>query len=112
MEMDAFTKWLLALWLALPTTALNYWLAWNRLPARIAVHYDASGRANSWASPGEVRTLSLWVLVFVLAVVTGTGYLVAYLRSDRAKPALILIYLSVGLLWVALNGFVWFNLTG
>ncbi len=111
-ETGSYAKWLWALWLALPTTALNYWISWNHLPARIAMHYDVRGRPSSWASPNEARSFSLWFLVFVLVVVTGTGYLVAYMRSDRAKPAIVLLYLAVGLLWAVLNGFVWFNLTG
>lgn len=112
MEIDSYTKRLLALWLALPTTALNFLLFGNRLPARIAMHYDINGRPTNWASPNELRSLSFWFLVFVLVVVTGTGYLVAYLRSDRAKPAIIPLYLAVGLIWAILNGFVWFNLKG
>ena len=112
MEIDTYAKRLWALWLALPMTALNYWLFRNHLPARIAMHYDASGQPNSWASPDGARTFSLEFLVFVLVVVTGVGYLVAYMRPDRAKPAIILLYIAVGLVWAFLNGVVWFNLTG
>jgi uncharacterized membrane protein len=110
MEISAVTKWLLALWLTLPATALNYWLLWTRLPARIAMHYDVAGRPNSWASPGDARAFSLEFLCFVLLVVTGVGYLVAYMRPDRAKPAIVLLYIAVSLVWISLNGFVWFNL--
>jgi uncharacterized membrane protein len=112
MEIDTYAKRLWALWLALPITALNYWLSWNHLPARIAMHYDTSGRPISWASPDGALTFSLGLLVFVLVVVTGVGYLVAYMRPDRAKPAIILLYIVLGLVWVFLNGFVWFNLAG
>ena len=111
MELDSYTKRLLALWLALPATALNFWLFWNRLPARIAMHYDINGRPTSWASPNELRTLSLGFLALVLLVVTGTGFLVAHVRSDRAKAAIIPLSLAIGLVWALLNGFVWFNLT-
>ena len=110
MDMDAFVKRLWALWIALPATMLNYWIVGSRLPARIAMHYDASGQAVSWATPQEARAFALKVLVFVLVVVTGVGYLVANSRPDRARPALVVLYVAVCLVWALLNGFVWFNL--
>ena len=33
-------------WLALPLTALNYWRAWDRLPPRMAVHFDVNWQPN------------------------------------------------------------------
>jgi len=110
MDTDRFVKRLWALWLALPATMLNYWIVGSRLPAQIAMHYDASGQAVSWASPGEARSFALKTIAFVLVVVTATGHLVAGSRPDRAKPALALLYIVVCLVWTILNGFVWFNL--
>ncbi len=112
METASYAKRLWVLWLALPLTALNYSLCWKRLPAQIAMHYDASGRPNSWASPDGARTFSLGFLFFMLLVFTAVGYLVAYTRPDRAKPALILLFIAMGLVFVLMNGFVWFNLVG
>lgn len=110
MELNTFAKRLWALWLAIPATALNYWLVWSRLPAQIVMHTDVNGHPNSWASPDQARTFTLVFLAFVLAVVTAVGYLVAYSRPDRARPALVLLYIVVCLTWALLNGFVWFNL--
>jgi uncharacterized membrane protein len=112
METDDYTKRLWALWLALPLTALNFWLCWKHLPARIAMHYDGRGRPNSWATPAGARNFSLELLLVVLVLVTGVGYLVIGSRPDRARPGLVLLYLVVGLVAVILNGFVWFNLSG
>jgi uncharacterized membrane protein len=110
MDVNTFAKRLWALWLAIPMTALNYWLVWNHLPSRIAMHWDATGRPNSWASPDEARTFTLGFLAFVLVMVMAVGHLVAYSRPDRARPALILLYIAVCLICALLNGFVWFNL--
>jgi len=112
MEPDSYAKRLWVLWLALPLTALNYWLSWNHLPARIAMHHDASGRPNGWASPDGARMFSLGFLLALLLVLTAVGYLVATLRPDRAKPAVVLLYLVVGVVWACLNAFVWLNLAG
>ena len=74
--------------------------------------YDVSGRPNSWASPDGARTFSLVFLFFMLLVFTAVGYLVAHSRPDRAKPAVILLFIAMGLVFVFMNGFVWFNLVG
>ena len=110
MDVDAFVKRLWALWLALPATALNYWIAGSRLPARIAMHYDAGGQAVSWASPQEARAFALKALLFVLVVVTAVGHLVVRSRPDRARRALVVLYLAVFLVFALLNGFIWFSL--
>ena len=112
METYAYAKRLWVLWLALPLTVLNYSLCWRRLPAQIAMHYDTSGRPNRWASPEDARSFSLGFLFFMLLVFTAVGYLVAYMRPDRAKPAVILLFIVMGLVIVFMNGFVFFNLVG
>src|SRR5664279_2450036 len=112
METDSNARQLWVLWLALPLTALNYSLYWKRLPAQIAMHYDVSGRPNSWLSPDGARTFSLGFLLFMLLVFTAVGYLVAYTRPDRAKPAVLLLFIAMILVFAFINGFVWFNLVG
>ncbi len=58
------------MWLALPLTALDYWLVWDRLPARMATHFDADWRANGWASREGSLEFALLVVLFMLAVFT------------------------------------------
>ena len=53
-----FTAVVLA-WLALPLTALNFSRAWDRLPQRIAVHFDADWQPNGWTSREGASTLAL-----------------------------------------------------
>ena len=100
------------LWLVMPLTALNYSLCWKRLPAQIAMHYDASGRPNRWASPDGARIFSLGFLFFILLVFTSVGYLVANTRPDRDRPAVIFLFIAMCLVFLFMNGFVWFNLVG
>ena len=41
------------LWFALPVVGLRYWLVWDRLPVRMASHFDAAGNATAGsAHPG------------------------------------------------------------
>ena len=76
MDLETYGKRLWALWLTVPTTALGYWLLWDRLPVRIPMKYDMSGRPISWGSRADVMTIALGVLGFVLVVTTLVGYLV------------------------------------
>ena len=46
MNRDSYKTLTWLMWLALPTTGLNYWLAWDRLPYRMAVHFDANWQPN------------------------------------------------------------------
>ena len=110
MEFDPYAKRLWVMWLALPLTAFNYWLCRDHLPTRIAMHYDASGRANSWASPNDALNFSLGFLLFILLVLTAVGYFVAYMRPDRTKPAVVLLVIVLVIVCAFLNGFVWFSL--
>ena len=66
METDSNARQLWVLWLALPLTALNFSLCWNRLPTQIAMHYDVKGRPNSWASPDGARIFSLGFVSIVV----------------------------------------------
>src|ERR1022692_1512315 len=57
-------------WLALPLTALNYWRAWDRLPMRVAVHFDVNWQPNGWTSRGGALMLALGTTTFLLVIFT------------------------------------------
>ena len=64
--------WLM--WIAVPLTAFDYWLAWDRLPARMAIHFNADWRANGWASREAALGFAMGVVVFMLLVFTVASY--------------------------------------
>lgn len=66
--------WLM--WLAVPLTALDYWLVWDRLPQRMAIHFDINWRANGWASREASFVLAMGVVVFLLLGFTAASYVV------------------------------------
>ena len=66
--------WLM--WIAVPFTAFDYWLAWDQLPARMAVHFNSDWRANGWASREAALGFTLGVVVFMLLVFTIASYVV------------------------------------
>jgi uncharacterized membrane protein len=107
MDIDSFKKWLAALWLSLPATALHYWLSWDRLPERIPTKYNSAGRAIAWA----LRPDALWVLLgipcFMLVVMTGLVFLVAYQRPERVRAVLIIFSAVIAVAWFFENRFIW-----
>jgi uncharacterized membrane protein YhdT len=62
------------MWIAVPLTALDYWLAWDQLPARMAVHFNINWRANGWASREASFGFAMGVVVFMLVVFTVASY--------------------------------------
>ena len=105
-------SWLL--WLALPITALRYWQAWDQLPARMATHFDAAGRANGWM-PREVSFwFALGITAFMLTVFT---VVLEVARRGQAVPSLAwallgLAYLVIGLIYIVNSAVIDYNLYG
>jgi hypothetical protein len=102
-------SWLL--WLGLPVVALQLFTVWDRLPMRLATHFDLAGRPNGWMSPDGF-------LVFILVTVTATAAIstiVAYRASQPDLSAWTLLgffYVVVGILYGAAGSIVNYNLYG
>jgi hypothetical protein len=100
--------WLM--WLALPITALKYWRNWDRLPVRMAVHFDANWQPNGYTSREGALMLGLGIMAVMLLFFT-IGALVANALKPAAEwPLLLAFYLGLGFLWYANNSIVEFNL--
>jgi hypothetical protein len=91
--------WLM--WITLPITALNYWRAWDQLPARMAVHFDANWQPNGYTSREGSLLLALGITAFLLVVFTVAAYAVSINQPSAAWPILILFYISLSLCWLA-----------
>jgi hypothetical protein len=100
------------MWLALPITALNYWSAWDQLPTRIAVHFDANWRPNGFTSREGALELGLGIMGFMLVVST-VGALVAHaLKPSGAAWALLAVfYVALGFVWYGNHSIIEFNLS-
>lgn len=88
-------------WLALPLTALNYWRAWDRLPMRMAVHFDVNWQPNGWTSREGSLMLALGTTAFMLVVFTIAGY-----ATGRKASSSLSMWAMVAVFYVAL-GFVY-----
>ncbi len=102
------------MWLALPLTALRYWWVWDRLPARMATHFNAAGQANGWMTREVALEYGLGLTAFVLLIFT----IMSYVMQKQKAPAPVawsltgLLALVVGMIYQANNGIIAYNLTG
>jgi hypothetical protein len=87
-------------WLALPLTGLNYWRAWDRLPKRVAVHFDINWQPNGWASREGSLMLALGTTAFLLVVFTIACY------ALRTAPVSILARWVMLVVFLGLLGVV------
>jgi len=98
------------MWLALPVTALKYWRAWDRLPARMAVHFNANWRPNGYTSREGSLLLGLGIMVAMLILFTVVGLLVRAMNPPASGPMLVVFYVVLGFLWFGNNSIVDWNL--
>jgi uncharacterized membrane protein len=113
MERKLFLTAVVLAWLALPLTALNYSRAWDRLPTRMAIHFNASWQPNGWTTREGSRMLALGMTAFLLTVFTITSLVVravpAPAFSRWAMVAVFYVVLTVVFLvnkWVVDRNFV------
>jgi hypothetical protein len=64
--------WLL--WLSLPLMALRHWQVWDRLPASMAVHFNAGNQTNGWMRRSAAIWFDMGLLAFMLILFTAIRY--------------------------------------
>ena len=100
--------WLMGL--ALPITALKYWRNWDRLPLRMAVHFDANWQPNGYTSREGALMLGLGFMAVMLLFFTIGALIANALKQAAAWPLLLAFYVGLGFLWFANNWIVEWNL--
>ncbi|MGA8432872.1 MAG: DUF1648 domain-containing protein [Candidatus Sulfotelmatobacter sp.] len=100
--------WLM--WLVLPITALGYWSAWDQLPARMAVHFDANWQPNGFTSREGALTLGLGIMAFLLVVFTVGALATHAVKAGAAWVLLVVFYVTLGFLWFGNHSIIEFNL--
>ena len=96
-------------WLSPPLVAAVHLLLWERIPERLAVHFDLSGTPNGWMTRGQSLAFDLAVLLFILVM----SYLKLRRQSQREQHSGLLI-LNAAILFVILVflGLLKYNITG
>ena len=99
------------MWLALPLIAWSYWLAWDRLPAQLATHFDAAGHANGWMTPD--KSLSFGLVITAIMLVVFTIVLTQVRRSEAFSWGMLgFSYVLVGVLVYGNESILSYNLYG
>jgi hypothetical protein len=104
--------WLM--WLAMPITAFRFWLAWHRLPLRMATHFNPNGQPNGWMPRDTALYFALGVTAFVVVVFT----VISYVAHKTHAPDLLswsllgFFYLIIGFVYAGNSGVVQYNLDG
>jgi uncharacterized membrane protein len=111
MKRDWYTLATLIMWMALPITALNYWRVWDRLPMRMAVHFDADWRPNGWTSREGALYLALGTIAFLLVTFTVASYAARVTKPAVAWPLLVVFFLTLAIICLVNNWIAQRNLT-
>jgi hypothetical protein len=110
MNRDSYKTLTWLMWLALPTTGLNYWLAWDRLPYRMAVHFDANWQPNGYTSREGALKLGLGIMGFILIVSTIVALVARAMKPQSSWPVLVVSYIVLGLVTYGNYSILKFNL--
>jgi hypothetical protein len=103
------------MWIALPITALLYAQVWDRLPVRMATHFNAAGQPNGWMSRETSLYFGLGLTAFVLIIFTAIALLIRWQKTMPDTPAFALLgffYLIVGFVVYGNESVLQHNLTG
>ena len=102
-------SWLL--WLALPLTALRFWMIWDRLPLRMATHFNANWQPNGWMSREVAFEFALGITAVLLGVFTIVLLIAQRQKADVAAWTLLAFsYVVVGFVFVGNSKLVSYNL--
>jgi Protein of unknown function (DUF1648) len=77
---------ILLMWLALPASTWVYWNGWDRLPARMAVHFDANWQPNGYTSRDGALQLGIGILLVMLVLLTITTLIIDALKPQAFWP--------------------------
>jgi hypothetical protein len=104
--------WLM--WLALALTTFRFWVAWDRLPLRMATHFDLNWQPNGWMPRDTALYFALGITAFVLVVFTIVAYVAYKARAPEALSWALLgfFYLVLGFLYAVNSGVVQYNVDG
>jgi hypothetical protein len=87
-----------ALWFSSPLVAFRNWQVWDRLPARLGVHFDLAGRPNIWI-PRESGLA--WVLLLMAVTLAAATLVRSHLFPPMSSPRAVLgvFYLALGAIY-------------
>lgn len=96
-------------WLALPILVLEFGSVWQKLPERMATHFDLAGQPNGWMAREEAVLVMLGISAAVLIIATWIASRVK--EADATAWGLIALFCIIqGTLIYAAQSMIDFNL--
>lgn len=114
MNRDRFHFFTWLLWLALPLMALRHWQVWDRLPASMAVHFNAANQPNGWMSRTASLSFDVGLLAILLSIFTTILYFWHRQSAVTASSwaVLFFFYGFIGVICYIEESILEFNLYG
>lgn len=106
MEQPDF-KHLRWMWLTLPLTVLDWWIAWGRIPERVPMKYGATGLPTSWAPRYAAMKLELGLLCGALLFSHVIGMLGIYQRPWSSAAVTVAVTCASGFVFFLVNWILW-----
>ena len=114
MNRKVFQTFIWLMWLALPITAFRFWVAWDRLPLRMASHFDINGRPNGWMPREAAFYLASGLTALIVVVFTAVSYVAhkTHVPDAFSWSLLGFFYLVISFVYAGNSGVVQYNLDG
>lgn len=98
MNRRCFQTFTWLMWLALPLMSLRHWQVWDRLPASLAVHFNAANQPDGWMSRAQAFRFDIFLIAFLLTIFTIVVYLSQ--RGSVTAASWVVLAFCVGMLGV------------
>lgn len=94
-------------WLLVPLMALEWWIAWSRLPERVVMKQGANGQPTGWATREQAMRFDLEMLAAVLAVTTVITLVVAFAQPEKVTRVSIGTAVCNVFMFLLMSGVLW-----
>jgi hypothetical protein len=98
---------LLSPWLGIPLTALDFRIAWDRLPEKVPMKTGGHGQVLAWTTREGALSFDLKFLAMILLIVTFIGWILGMASSDKGIVGVVIAALTGWGIVLLLNWVLW-----
>jgi uncharacterized protein DUF1648 len=114
MNRNTYKTLVALLWLAPLAMGCRCWQLWDRLPMRMASHFDAAGQANGWMGREAAVFFDVFFLVFLAAVFSVVLYVIQnkYPLAKLSWALLAFLHAEIWTIVYMLDSALGYNIDG
>jgi hypothetical protein len=98
---------LLAPWLMVPLTALDWWIAWSRLPEHVVVKYGAHGQPTGYRTREDAMMFDVGMLGGVMLLCTVILLIAAFSGSEKLAKLYVGFTCCEVIIFLVVNAMLW-----